>query len=74
MNLSVKLEQVEEGFAIVRESCPRCGSGFVFRIKDKTIHDAIGDGEYSPEDKVVRCKTCMSKFKCSTDEWKVIMR
>ena len=74
MNLSVKLEQVDKGYTIVRESCPWCGSGFVFRIKDKTIHDAIGDGEYSPNEKVARCKTCMSKFKCSTDEPKLTMR
>ena len=63
MSIDIKLERGVKGYNIVRKKCPNCGADFVFKIHKAEVHDVGGDALYYPEERVVRCKVCMSTFK-----------
>jgi uncharacterized protein with PIN domain len=63
MSIDIKLERGTKGYNIVRKKCANCGAGFIFKIHKNEVHDVGGDALYYPEERVVRCKVCMSTFK-----------
>ena len=63
MTLAIKLEYGVKGYRIIREKCKNCKADFVFRLENNKVYDVIGDAFNYPEEKVVRCKICLSTFK-----------
>jgi uncharacterized protein with PIN domain len=63
MSVDIKLESGAKGYKIVRKKCPNCNADFVFRLAENEVYDVLGEAYNYPEEKVVRCKVCMSTFK-----------
>jgi uncharacterized protein with PIN domain len=71
--IDVKLEAGVKGYNIVRKKCPNCSAEFIFKIDNDGVYDVIGEGYNYPEDKVVRCKICLSAFKYEVIDTSFVM-
>ncbi len=65
---NIQLDAGVKGYEIIRKKCPNCDAEFIFKLHDKEVHDVAGEGYNYPDEKVVRCKICMSTFKYTVDE------